>query len=209
MTESRSDFELLDAWAGGDQAAGRRLYERHFALLFRFLRTKIEEGRDDLLQAVWLACIEGRERIRSRDSFRAYLLQTARFQLYAYYRQRNRNQAIDFDAASVVDLGSSPSRVFLRRQQERLLLEALRRVPLDQQIVLELSFWEELSGPEIAEVLGIPEPTVRTRLHRAIERLRAQMAAFPSSGQRLPDTEDDLRQWALRLREQLGAADDA
>lgn len=205
MTEQRSDFELLDAWGQGDQTAGRELYDRHFAMLFRFLRTKVEEGRDDLLQNVWLACIEGRERVRNRDSFRAYLLQTARFQLYAFYRKRNQSRPIDFGMSSVVDLSSSPSSLVVQREQERLLLEALRRVPLDYQIVIELSFWDELTGPEIAEVLCIPEGTVRSRLRRATEQLRQQMAALSTTSTPLPDTEDDLHEWALRLREQAGS----
>ena len=85
----------------------------------------------------------------------------------------------------------------------RLLLEALRRIPLDQQVVLELSFWEDLSGPEIAQILAIPEATVRTRLYRATARLRVQLSALAAPGQPLPDTAEDL-QWALRLREQIG-----
>jgi RNA polymerase sigma factor (sigma-70 family) len=205
MTEPRTDFDLLDAWARGDQAAGRELYDRYFALLFRFLRTKVEAGRDDLLQNVWLACIEGRERVRNRDSFRAYMLQTARFQLYAFYRKRNQSAPVDFGTSSVVDLSSSPSSLIVQREQERLLLEALRRVPLDHQIVIELSYWDELTGPEIAEVLCIPEGTVRSRLRRATEQLRQQMAALSGTGTPLPDTEDDLHEWALRLREQAGS----
>ena len=201
MAPEPSDFDLLDAWANNDQLAGRALYDRHFAILFRFLRTKIEEGRDDLIQNVWLACIEGRERIRNRNSFRAYLLQTARFQLYAFYRKRHSAQTVDFGASSAVDLDSSPSSIVVRQEQERILLEALRRIPLDFQIVIELSFWEELTGPEIAEVLCVPETTVRGRLRRATERLREQMAAVTKGGGgRLPDTEDDLQEWSQRLR---------
>lgn len=206
MTALPTDFDLLDAWGKGDQAAGRALYDRHFAMLFRFIRTKVEEGRDDLLQNVWLACIEGRDRIRNRESFRAYLLQTARFQLYAFYRKRHGSRRLDFEASSVADLNSTPSSIVVRQEQERILLEALRRVPLDHQIVIELSFWEDLTGPEMAEVLCIPEGTVRSRLRRATERLREQMAALTSHGESLPDTVDDLHEWSQRLRQRMEKA---
>jgi RNA polymerase sigma-70 factor (ECF subfamily) len=205
-TDSRSDFELLDAWGNGDPTSGRRLYERYFPIVFRFLRTKIDQGRDDLLQNVWLACLEGRDRIRSRDSFRAYLLQTARFQLYAHYRKRMRDPQLDFSVSSVVGLGQSPTSAIAQQEQERFLLEALRTVPLEQQMVLELSFWEDLTGPEIAEVLCIPETTVRGRLRRATERLREAMRAL-EAGARLPESDDDLREWARRLRERLSDGD--
>jgi len=206
MTELPTDFDLLDAWGKGDHAAGRALYDRHFAMLFRFIRTKVEEGRDDLLQNVWLACIEGRDRIRNRESFRAYLLQTARFQLYAFYRKRHGSRPLDFEASSVADLNSTPSSIVIRQEQERILLEALRRVPLDHQIVIELSFWEDLTGPEMAEVLCIPEGTVRSRLRRATERLRDQMASLANDGESLPDTVDDLHEWSQRLRQRMEKA---
>ena len=201
--DARADFELLDAWGEGDQAAGRVLYERYFPIVFRFLRTKIDQGREDLLQNVWLACLEGRTRIRNRDSFRAYLLQAARFQLYAHFRRQARDPALDFSVSSVAGLSPSPASRLVRQEQERVLLEALRRVPLDQQIVLELSFWEDFSGPEIAEALCIPEPTVRSRLRRATERLRLEIAAMDVSGVSLPKTDDDLRDWSQRLRARL------
>ena len=53
------------------------------------------------------------------------------------------------------------------QEQQVLLVAAMQRIPVDFQITLELSYWEHLSGPEIAEVLGISSTTVRTRLLRA------------------------------------------
>jgi RNA polymerase sigma-70 factor (ECF subfamily) len=62
------------------------------------------------------------------------------------------------------------------QQQERALVaEAMRQIPVDFQITLELYYWEQLTGPELAEVLGISPTTVRTRLHRAREALRASL----------------------------------
>jgi RNA polymerase sigma factor (sigma-70 family) len=205
MDAESSDFELLDAWGAGNYVAGRMLYDRYSTLLYRFVRTKVDAGAEDLIQNVWLACVEGRERFRREGSFRAYLLQTARFQLYAFYRKRKRAPDLDFSASSVADLGTSPSAIVLRHQQERALLEALRRVPLDHQIVLELRFWQELTGPEIAEVLDIPEPSVRSRLQRATERLRGELREVAGKGIAPPDTEDDLQRWAERLRTALAA----
>ena len=62
-----------------------------------------------------------------------------------------------------------------RNEQERSLHEALRRIPIDHQIALELAYWEDLSGPEIAGILDISEHTVRSRLARAREMLREQV----------------------------------
>ena len=51
----RTDFELLDAWAGGDKKAARELIDRHFPALFRFFRSKVAEGVEDHVQETLLA----------------------------------------------------------------------------------------------------------------------------------------------------------
>jgi RNA polymerase sigma-70 factor (ECF subfamily) len=200
-----SDFELLDAWGSGDLVAGQALFERYFDVLHRFFRTKLDDGLEDVIQQTWLACVEGRARFRREASFRTFVLQIARYQLYAHYRARTRRELLDPSVSSVADLNSSPSRVLARGEEERMLLEALRKMPLDQQIVIELSFWEELTGPEIAEVLEIPEPTVRSRLRRATERLRNELSALADGSASLEATSDDLQHWARRLRDALAA----
>jgi RNA polymerase sigma-70 factor (ECF subfamily) len=108
---------------------------------------------------------------------------------------------------SVVDDDPSPSQWLIRRQDERMLLQALRRVPLQQQLVLQLRFWEDLTGGEIAEVLRIPEPTVRTRLRRATQALKAELARLPSGQVPAHETvDDDLDSWARRLHAVIAAA---
>src|ERR1041385_8354720 len=97
------DFELLQAWSQGDRAAGSLLFERHFDALHRFFRNKAQDGVADLVQQTLLACVEGRSRFRGDASFRTYLFQTARFQLYAYYRARRRDVIFDFGSMSVTD----------------------------------------------------------------------------------------------------------
>lgn len=201
MRELSSDHELLEAWGNGDLSAGHTLFERHFESLHRFFRTKSEVGVEDLIQQTLLACLEGRQRFRRDSSFRTYMFQIARFQLYAHYRARARDRIFDFESVSVVDLGDTPSRVLVRQQDARLLLQALQRIPLDAQTVLELWFWEELTGPEIADVLGIPEPTVRSRLRRAIDRLRAELQVVEHNPASSLETDDDLQRWARRLRD--------
>jgi RNA polymerase sigma-70 factor (ECF subfamily) len=157
------------------------------------------------MQQTLLACLEARARFRQESSFRTFMFQIARFQLYAYYRARHRDRIFDFAHVSAVDVGDSPSRAMARRQDAQHLLHALRCIPLDAQIVLELRFWEELTGPEIAEVLEVPEATVRSRLRRALDHLRTQLSALDAGAVPLRETNDDLDRWAARLHEELDA----
>jgi RNA polymerase sigma-70 factor (ECF subfamily) len=195
------DLELLDAWRGGDARAGSVLFRRYFAQLSRFFRNKADLGVEDLIQSTFLACVEGRDRFRETSSFRSYLFAIARHHLYAHYRRQQR--AVDFTQTSVVDLGASPSGPLGRRQETTALLRALRSIPLEFQIVLELTYWEDLKGPEIAEILEIPANTVRSRLSRARAALREALEAGLTAPDLLRSTLTDLDRWAEVLRAEL------
>jgi len=204
MTTEATDVELLHAWRGGDRRAGEQLFERHYAAVARFFRNKLEFGVDDLIQRTFLACVEGRERIRGDASFRTYLFAVARNLLGKHYRGMQRHDArLDFGVTSVHDLAPSPSVVVAEHQQQRLLLEALRRIPLDHQLVLELYYWERLTSAEIARVLDVPHGTARTRLRRARQLLEERMRALQGDPALVESTLANLESWAASLREAL------
>lgn len=201
--EDSGDGALFEAWRGGDQKAGTQLFERYFDSLFRFFRNKTDEGVDDLVQQTFLSCLSG-PAFRGDSSFRTYLFAIARNALYAHWnkRKQSKNES-DIGETSVADLGPSPSSILAKRREERLILEALRNIPLDLQIALELFYWEDLSGPELAHVLGIPEGTVRSRVRRAREALDAALARLTDDAGLLQSTTTDLDAWAKRLRERV------
>ena len=194
--------ELLQRWRAGDLGAGNQLFERHFDGLYRFFAGKVSRDVDDLIQQTLLGCVEGRDRIagESTTSVRAYLFGTARNVLYAHYRRHMRER---FDAVhtSLEDLAPSPSRLFDAAQSARLLAGALRRLPLDLQILLELHYWEQLSHAELATALEASLGSVKGKLQTAKARLRRVMAEL-ASGQglaELPSVDLDLDRWVAAL----------
>ena len=168
------DLELLAAWRAGDAAAGEALFERHFDSLCRFFRAKLGDDVQDLIQQTFLGCLEGREQIRG-DSFRGYLFGIARRRLFDHLRAAYRADLATLGSQSLAHLGTSPSTHAGRLERQALLLAAMAQLPLDFQITLELHYWEEMSGAEIATALDISENTVRSRLARAREQLREQL----------------------------------
>lgn len=84
-----------------------------------------------------------------------------------------------------------------------MLLEAFRRIPLQYQVLLEPYLREELSAAEVAEILDVPESTVRSRLRHANDRLRTELLTLAGDKQPLPDTVDDFQAWAKRIRETI------
>lgn len=200
----RSDGELLRAWAEGDLQAADLLFERHFDALYRFFRNKVSDEVHDLVQDTFLRMVQASASFRGEGSFRGFLFGVARNVLHDHLRRVYRARAhLDFGSVSAVDLDASPSRWAARRQEHRLLLAALRRIPLDHQIALELAYWEGLKGPEIAAVLGLEPATARTRLRRARAALAAELEGLTRDPSALASTLDNLDHWASSLREYI------
>jgi RNA polymerase sigma factor (sigma-70 family) len=195
------DLELLERFRGGDAAAGQELFRRHMATLYRFFQNKVSGNIEDLIQQTMLACLESHTRFEQRASFRSYLLGVARYQLFDYYRRTKSDaERLEFNSVTVHDLALSPSSHVSKASEERLLLEALRRLPVNLQIALELSYWEDLSGPELADILEIPTDTAYSRLRRARQLLKEQLALLAESSDQLQATHTNLAQWAETLR---------
>jgi len=207
----RGDFELLEAWRGGDEAAGRELFARYFDAVYRFFRNKIDEGAEDLVQQTFMGLVQGKDKFRGDASFRTYVFMIARKRLYTFLRDRDRaRDPLEFHSTSVADLGLvSPSRAVAVRQEQQLLLQALRRLPLEMQVALELFYWEEMSVTEIADVLETPVGTVKSRLQRARVRLDEIIVHLSESDEALlKSTMDNFEMWAKDLQAQMGPRKD-
>ncbi|MEM9459032.1 MAG: RNA polymerase sigma factor [Myxococcota bacterium] len=201
------DFELLDRWRKGDPAAGNQLLKRHFDALYRFFTNKVADHADDLIQATMMACVRGRDSFRKECGFRAYLFVVARHEFYRFIKKNHRSREVfDPSLTSVADLAPSPSMAVAKHKEQRLLLLALRRIPMDLQIVLELHYWEDLSTRELAEVMEIPQGTVKSRLRRAREALEKAMAELSESPQEVESTIDNLDRWVAGIRADMGDA---
>lgn len=191
----RGDEQLLAAWAEGDRTAGGLLIDRYFAPVCRFFANKLPDDAEDLVQQTFLACLEGRHRMRT-GAFRSYLFGAAHNVLRAQLRKRLRSRTDGIDDVVLADVTPSPSTIIADRREQRLLLEALRRLPMHQQIALELYFWERLGAGEIGDALELPEGTVRTRLRDGRLRLLAEIERLRDEPRAAPTTESDVDAWA-------------
>lgn len=198
------DAELLAAWKAGDKDAGEALIERHLPALHRFFRNKAEGAVGDLTQQTLLACLEHADRLRDKHSFRAFLFGIARNQLLMLYRRRGATRIAERSVAELTAGSSSPSALVARREEHRLLQQALRQLPLDLQIVTELYYWEDLPMKEIAQVVDAPAGTVHSRLDRARKTLRRTLEQYEADPELGRQTASELDSWARSLRDFLG-----
>jgi len=199
-----SDGELLERWRAGDATSGEALFERYYDMVERFFLNKVASGVQDLVQETFMRCVEGRERIRDHDRFRTYMFAIAYNVLTAHLRERYRSdRAIDLGEISVLDVAPGPSSIVAQRREHGLLIEALRHIAVDDQVILELHYWEQLTTHEMAEVIGVPLGTARGRLQRARAKLEEAMQRLADTPEHLVSTLGRLDDWAAECRRHM------
>jgi RNA polymerase sigma factor (sigma-70 family) len=199
VTDERSDMDLLLAWRAGDTAAGQVLFKRHFRKVYRFFETKCGAEADELVQATFLACVRAKDQFRGESSFATYLFTVARHELYRVLSERRRDLGrLNFQVSSIAELAPTPRTRIAAHEDRRRLLDALRDLPLEQQVLLELHYWEGVEINALAEIFESPAVTIRSRLHRARQALRERMLRDADAPAAANDLES-LDAWARSL----------
>ena len=197
------DLELLHRWRDGDEVAGQTLFERHFNSVYGFFCNKVgPEAVDDLVQETFLGCVRSRDRFREEASFRTYLFAIAHRQMMKYRERwyKARDRGADFDLERVADLDGSPSQLVVSHSEQALLVRALRHLPLDLQIVLELFYWQDLRSLDIADILELPHGTVRSRIRRAREKLAERIEELTDDPALCASTVGNIEDWLRSLQ---------
>ena len=176
------DRELIGRILAGDAAAERELYDRHVERVFRLAyrmsgdATQAEELMQETFANVW-------RRAGSFDPARgtvsAWIYTVARNTSVDVFRRRNRPEFDPQDPALVPEAAEQADTVMEMRQSAERLRLAMRDLPGEQSEVLKLSFFDELSHSVIAERLGIPLGTVKSRIRMAFSRLRDSLGENP------------------------------
>ncbi len=203
-----SDTELLSAWRNGDGVRGQKLCMRYFEPVARFFANKLGDQTADLVQDTFLAVVQGRDRINDDARFRSYLFSIAYNVLKKHLKRRYRLPE-DFISHSLHDIAPGVETMLRDAEHLRLLKTALRSIPLEFQVALELRYWESLSSTEIGQVLGVPASTVRTHLVRGRALLEEALRRESSAPKLVESTISNLDAWAEQLRGVVHQADAA
>jgi RNA polymerase sigma-70 factor (ECF subfamily) len=165
-----SDADLLRT---GDSAA---LARRHYGPVHGLARRLLANPADarDAAQETFARAFAHLRDYDPRRSFRNWL-----FAILANYvrdlLRRRRQQPLDAAEETRPDL-TLPDAPIHRREDRDRMLAALDRLPFDWKIVVTLKIHQDLSGPEIADTLGISVNAVRIRLYRALAALRKELS---------------------------------
>ncbi|MGI5151972.1 RNA polymerase sigma factor [Plantactinospora sp. CA-294935] len=181
------DHGLLHRVAAGDQRAFEELYARHGQPLLAYAEGLLgDRGRaEEALQDTFLATWRGAASFEGRSTVRTWLFGICRRQ--ALSRMAGRRPApLPMEAAAEVPAGEpGPEAVALARADARAVAAALAELAPAHREVLDLAFGAGLAHAEIAEVLGIPVGTVKSRLFHAragLARALPDAAAVGVSG---------------------------
>ena len=202
---SMDDRRLFERWSNGDRDAGNALFQRHFQSVYRFFEhaARAPEDAEELVQETFLACVRNRDKFRHEGNVRAFLFGIARNRLHVYWRQRARAaRELNFSSVSVEDMVTTPRTRIARAEGRQRLLIALRSLPLEQQLLLMLHYWEGMDQYELGEVFEVAPATTRSRMFRARKALREKLQAMTgTSADQLPEMSlDDLDHWVQSAR---------
>jgi RNA polymerase sigma-70 factor, ECF subfamily len=180
-----TDELLLARAGGGDQAAFLLLYERHRNSIFRFLYRLLGsiEMAEDITHDCFLSLIKKPENFNpARASLRTYLYSAARNLAMKHFRNSGREAALDdLIEDPPIPKRHEPLRRLLDEELSAKVREAVSNLPPLQREALVLFEYEELPLSEVAAVVGTDVGVVKSRLHRARERLRNSLAPYLNS----------------------------
>ena len=177
MTSERSDEELLQAVAAQDAAALEALYARYgglsFSLAFRV--TGNRETAEEVVQEAFLsAWRRGSTYVAGRGSARAWLLGVVHHRAIDMVRSRvARGPTVALDDIGEIEGGGDPWPVVQQKLDRETIRGALILLPTEQRRCIELAYFAGYSYPEIAEQLGVPLGTIKSRLRLGLQRMRA------------------------------------
>lgn len=209
------DWALLQEVERGNRRAGAIFLDRNSGLMSRFFRNKVPnpEDADELVSETLMACVKAAAGTKTIEgAFRPYLFGVAVKVLHSHLRRQYKRQREldDFDELCVGEADeATPSIALVKKSETRLLVRALRRIPLKYQMVLEMQFFEEMSGPQISELLGIPLPTVYTYQARGKKRLQEVVTELAENPSLAKSTMMGIQTWAEDVRAHISPSDES
>jgi RNA polymerase sigma-70 factor, ECF subfamily len=176
--ETSSDEMLIRRIAEGDQLAMRTLFGRHRVPLYRWLLRLVGEEAlaEDLLSDVFLDVWRQAASFEARSSVSTWLLAIARYKALSARRRRTDAELDEKIASKVADPADDPEVVLQKKTRAELLRHALARLSPEHGEVIDLVYYHGKSVKEVAEIIGIAEATVKTRMFYARKKLAALVA---------------------------------
>jgi RNA polymerase sigma-70 factor (ECF subfamily) len=175
-----TDEEIVVRVRAGDLASFEQLMRRNNARVYRAARAILRDDSEaeDVMQDAFVRAYEHLHEFEGRARFSTWLTRIAVHEALARVRRGKRLTALDAhvqEPAMITRPESSPEQQVSDVEMRAAIEAAVAKLPEDFRSVFVLRAVEGMSGAETAECLGIPEETVKTRLHRARTRIQEML----------------------------------
>jgi RNA polymerase sigma-70 factor, ECF subfamily len=174
-----SDEALIGRVAAGDKLAMQVLFARHHVRIYRFVLRLVRDQTvaEDLINEVFLDVWRQANRFEARSAVSTWLLAIARFKALSALRRRPDEELDEKAAAAVEDPGDDPDLAVQKKDKSEALRKCLQALSPEHREIIDLVYYHEKSVEEVAEIVGIPENTVKTRMFYGRKRLSELLKA--------------------------------
>src|SRR6478735_12533797 len=171
--QDSSDEALIGLIAEGDKRAMQVLYARHNVRVYRFIlrMTANQSLAEDLVSEVFLDVWRQAENFESKSQVSTWLLAIARYKSLSALRRRTDEPLDDHMAATIEDTADNPETVVHNMDRSIIVQKCLRQLSPAHREVIDLVYYHEKSVDEVAQIVGVPAATVKTRMFYARSKM--------------------------------------
>ena len=174
-----SDERLVECVAAGDRLAMEILYARHHVRVYRFVLRLVNEAAtaEDVTSDVFLDVWKHAGRFEGRSQVSTWMLSIARHKAISALRRRVDEPLDNEIASEISDSADGPEAILQRQNESAVLRQCLMQLSPAHREIIDLVYYHEKSVAEVAEIIGAPQNTVKTRMFHARKRIAALLDA--------------------------------
>jgi len=176
--QETSDEALIGAIAAGDRRAVQALYARHNVRIYRFVLRLTNDSSlaEDIVSEVFIDVWRGAQAFKAKSQVSTWMLAIARHKALSALRRRSDEQ-LDEDAAAIADPADDAETTVDQQDRSAVVRHCLSQLSTLHREVLDLVYYHEKSVDEVAEIVGAPVNTVKTRMFYARKRMQTMLEA--------------------------------
>lgn len=174
-----SDERLVEHVATGDRVAMQLLYARHHLRVYRFVLRIVNDAAtaEDLTSDAFLDVWKNASRFERCSQVSTWILSIVRYKALAALRRRASDPLDEKVACKIPDTADNPEVIVQKRNESTVLQQCLTQLSPAHREVIDLVYYHEKSIAEVAEIIGAPQNTVKTRMFHARKRVAALLDA--------------------------------
>jgi RNA polymerase sigma-70 factor (ECF subfamily) len=177
--QATSDEVLIGRIAKGDRLAMQVLFARHHVRVYRFVLRLVGNPTvaEDLISDVFLDVWRQADKFEGRSAVSTWMLAIARFKALSALRKKPDEELDEETVETIEDTSDNPEVSLEKKDKSAVLRQCLEKLSPEHKEIIDLVYYHEKSVEEVAEIVGIPENTVKTRMFYARKKLAELLQA--------------------------------